>query len=174
MDELIEGILAYSQLTHSGGDGLEELNMAEVVETVLHNLQLMVSESAADIRIEQLPRICGSRVQMIQVLQNLIGNALKYRRKDAKPFIHISAQQESKGWVFRIKDNGIGIPSEYHRRIFDPFQQIEPSRAGGVGLGLATTKRMVEQQGGTLWVQSDGANGSEFFFSVPLRSPPRL
>jgi signal transduction histidine kinase len=169
MDELIKGILAYSLLAHSGGNAVEELNMAEVVETVLHNLQLMISESGADIHVELLPRLCASRVQMIQVFQNLISNALKYRREDVKPVIHIWAQQESNRWVFRIKDNGIGIPSEYHRRIFDPFQQIEPSRADGVGLGLATTKRMVEQQGGDLWVQSDGASGSEFFFSVPSR-----
>jgi signal transduction histidine kinase len=169
MNELIEGILAYSRFTHSGGDGLEELNVAEVVETVLHNLQVLISESGADIHVESLPRIHASRVQMIQVLQNLISNALKYREKDIKPVIRISAQQEPSRWVFRIKDNGIGIRSEYHRRIFDPFQQLEPSRAGGVGLGLATTKRIVEQQGGDVWVQSDGANGSEFFFSVPSR-----
>ena len=166
MNELIEGILAYSRLTHSSG-GLDELSVSEVVEAALHNLQVMISESRADIRVEPLPRIYGSRVQMIQVFQNLVSNALKYRRNDVEPSIHISARREASRWVFSVKDNGIGIRSEDHQRIFDPFQQIEPSRAGGVGLGLATTKRMVEQQGGDLWLQSDGANGSEFFFSIP-------
>jgi signal transduction histidine kinase len=167
MDQLIDGILSYSRLTHTGGHGLEELNIAEVIETVLHNLQVMISESGADIRVDSLPLIYASRVQMIQVFQNLIGNALKYRRKDVKPLIVISARQEPGRWVFSVKDNGIGIPPEHQKRIFEPFHQIQPSRAGGVGLGLATTKRMVEQSGGDLWVHSDGVNGSEFFFSVP-------
>ncbi len=171
MHELIEGILAYSRLTHSGGE-LEELNVSEVVETVLHNLQVLVSESRADIRIDSLPRIRGSRVQMIQVFQNLVSNALKYRRKDIRPVIHISAREETSRWVFGVKDNGIGIECVDQQRIFEPFQQIDPSRAGGVGLGLATTKRMVEQQGGDLWLQSDGANGSEFFFSLPSSARP--
>ena len=104
---------------------------------------------------------------MIQVFQNLVSNALKYRRNDIQPVVNISARQEASRWVFSVKDNGIGIQPEDHQHIFDPFHQIEPSRAGGVGLGLATTKRMVEQHGGDLWLQSDGANGSEFFFSIP-------
>lgn len=174
LDELIEGILAYSRLTHTGSDGLEEVNVAEVVETVLRNLQVMISESGAEISVESLPCIYASRVQMIQVFQNLIGNALKYRRKDVKPSIRISAKQELNCWIFRIKDNGIGISPQHQQRIFEPFQQIEPSRAGGVGLGLATAKRMIEQQGGDLWVHSDGANGSEFFFSMPSRTPQSL
>ena len=169
MDKLIEGILAYSRLTHTGSDSLEELNMAEVVETVLDNLRVMVSESDAEIRLESLPPIRASRVQMIQVLQNLISNALKYRSRDVKPLVTIAVRQELDRWIFSVKDNGIGIPPEYQTRIFEPFHQIDPSRADGVGLGLATAKRMVEQQGGDLWVLSDGANGSEFFFSVPLR-----
>jgi signal transduction histidine kinase len=173
MNELIEGILAYSRLTHSGGR-LEELNVSEIVETVLHNLQVLISESRAEICVESLPRLSASRVQMIQVFQNLVSNALKYRRKDVTPVIHISARREPGCWIFSIKDNGIGIQSEDQQRIFAPFQQIDPSRAGGVGLGLATTKRMVEQQGGDLWLRSEGANGSEFFFSVPSRTPPSL
>ena len=168
MDQLIEGILAYSRLAHTGAEPLKEVDTAEVVETVLHDLQVMISEAGADIRVESLPRIRASRIQMIQIFQNLVSNALKYRRKDLNPVITICARQEPTRWVFSVKDNGIGIPPEQQQRIFKPFQQIDPSRAGGVGLGLATTKRMVEQQGGDLWVHSDGANGSEFSFSVPL------
>lgn len=170
MNELIEGILAYSRLTHSETE-VEELNISEVVQTVLHNLQIMISESGADIRVGALPTIYARHAQMIQVFQNLIANALKYRRKDIKPLIQISARQEQDRWIFSVRDNGIGISPQHQERIFEPFQQLEPSRSGGVGLGLSTTKRIVEQQGGNLWLQSDGVTGSEFFFSLPSQLP---
>jgi signal transduction histidine kinase len=176
MNELINGILSYSLLAHSQGLEREEVDAQEVVNAVVNNLQTMIGETYAKVTALNLPKLHVIRVQLIQIFQNLISNAIKYRRKDRVPHIIITAEPRPDRWIFCVADNGIGIPAKYHLRIFEAFRQIDPKQAGGVGLGLATTKRIVEQQGGEIWVESDGIDGSRFYFSIrqPAITTPSL
>jgi light-regulated signal transduction histidine kinase (bacteriophytochrome) len=109
----------------------------------------------------------ADQVQIIQLFQNMIGNAIKFRG-DEPPRIHISAQREGREWVFSIVDNGIGIESEYFERIFVIFQRLHPrAKYSGTGIGLTICKRIIERHGGRIWVESQAGQGSTFYFSLP-------
>lgn len=170
MKRLIEGILEYSRFTNSEQHGFEKLQIASVVETVESNLQAAIEESGALVTCGPMPEVFGNRVQILQVFQNLMSNAIKYRRTDVRLKIHISAQQQPDKWLFCIEDNGPGIDPEHRVRIFDIFQQVSDRKAGGAGIGLAVAKRIVEQHGGSIWVESDLGRGSKFFFTLPRQS----
>lgn len=166
MHDLIDGILMYSRLSYSQSGEREEVEISEVIETVASNLQAMIAESGASVTAKGLPRVRANRVQMIQVFQNLVSNGIKYRRDGTMPRIEISARQSSKGPLFCVSDNGIGIAPENYSRIFEAFERVDEGHEG-IGLGLATTKRIIEQHGGEIWVESDGVHGSCFLFSIP-------
>jgi signal transduction histidine kinase len=171
MEQLIDGILEYSRLTSSDHHGFEPLDLTRIINTVLTNLHVSIEETGASVTYDAMPTISGNPAQMIQVFQNLIGNAIKYRREGVHPRIHVAARQESDFWIFSVTDNGIGIDPKDRDSIFGVFQQLHGRSAGGAGIGLAVAKRIVEQHGGTIRVESDGDTGSRFLFSVPkLRS----
>ncbi|RMG09206.1 MAG: hybrid sensor histidine kinase/response regulator [Cyanobacteria bacterium J055] len=166
MQQLIEDLLAYSQVDVSRS--LEVVNCDRVVAEALDNLQAAISQTGARIAISPLPTIKGKSAQLIQVFQNLIGNALKFTRPDVPPDIDISVELGEGEWVFRVRDNGIGIDPQHYDRLFQLFQRLHLSdRYPGTGIGLATCKKIVESHGGRIWVESKPGWGTTFFFSLP-------
>jgi len=116
---------------------------------------------------DPLPEVMADPIQLSQLLQNLISNAIKFRREE-KPSIHISALRKEKEWVFSVSDNGIGIPAEYSEGIFEIFQRLHNKKEyPGTGIGLATCKKIVERHGGHIWVESEPGEGSTFYFTIP-------
>ena len=167
MQGLIRDLLAYS---HSGTERklLREFSGETALNEVLANLRVLIEESGATVTHDLLPSLTTDDTQLVQVLQNLIGNAIKYRGVTA-PQVHVSAMKKGgKEWIFSVRDNGLGISPEYFERIFVIFQRLHGQREfNGTGIGLAICKKIVEQLGGRIWVESQPAKGSTFYFSLP-------
>jgi two-component system, chemotaxis family, sensor kinase Cph1 len=115
---------------------------------------------------DPLPLIRANEMQLVIVFQNLIANAIKYRDQEP-PRIHVAAQQEHDAWVFSVRDNGIGIQPEYIKEVFVLFKRLHGPDRAGTGIGLATSKKIVERHGGRIWVESRPGSGSTFFFTIP-------
>ena len=165
MEILIEDLLLFSRLGKQDRT-FKIVNCNLIVEKVLSNLQMSIQETEATIKVKPLPRVVGDEVQLVQLFQNLISNALTYRR-DARVEIEITATNQQQGWLFSVKDNGIGIDSNSTRRIFDVFQRLHPKdKYSGTGIGLAICKKIVERHGGSIWVESELGSGSDFRFTL--------
>lgn len=172
MQILINDLLAYSRVT-SKVDKLEDVNLEKVLDEVLYNLEIKIEKNHAIITRDPLPEIHVDYSQMVQVFQNLIENAIKYRSKKT-PNIHISAKKDSEKWLFGVKDNGIGIEPEYFHQVFQIFSRLHTQyEYAGTGIGLAITKRIIEKQGGKIWVESEPAKGSTFYFTLPQKTQYR-
>jgi light-regulated signal transduction histidine kinase (bacteriophytochrome) len=168
MQSMINDLLNYSRVGRRG-KGFEPVACAEVVEAALANLKVALSESGAEVTVGELPTIQGERALLARLFQNLIGNAVKFRRDEAVR-IAVTAVQEDDGWVFAVADNGIGIGQEYLERIFLIFQRLhERNKYPGTGIGLAICKKVVEYHGGRIWVESTPGEGSIFKFRLPRR-----
>lgn len=170
MNSLVKGLLAYLQ---SGGadNTLENVDPEAALADALANLGARIQETEASVTNEHLPGIQMRAGQMEQLFQNLIANALKYRRDDEAPRIHIGVERAGAEWKFSVKDNGIGIYPQYKDRIFGIFKRLHKNddKYPGTGIGLAICQRIVERQGGRIWVESDGeGQGSTFYFTVPI------
>jgi PAS domain S-box-containing protein len=169
MQNLINDLLMYSRVT-SKARPLKATDMNLVVRQIQSNLAVAIEESGAQIEAEEMPAIVTDEVQMIQLLQNLVANALKFR-SESRPLIKISAERQFDGVVFSVKDNGIGIDPRYFDRIFIVFQRLHTrEKYPGTGIGLAICKKIVDRQGGKIWVESQPGNGAEFKFLIPNRS----
>ena len=166
MRGLVTGILEYSRLARSEDRRQERVATEEIVAEALENLEAIVEQTHAEVTREPLPAVIGNRLQLTQLFQNLIGNAIKYRREDVAPRVHISACQDGAMCRFCVADNGIGIEPGYHARIFGMFQQLDRGARGGVGVGLAISKRIVEHHGGSISVESNAGEGSRFYFTL--------
>jgi signal transduction histidine kinase len=166
MQRLINDLLDYSRITRRE----EPFRMAdceEVLAATLQDLKQSVAESGAVVTHDPLPAVLGDAVQLAQVFQNLIGNALKYRG-EAAPRVHVSAERGPSEWVFAVRDNGIGIDPQFVGRLFVIFQRLHTAREyPGTGIGLAICKRIVERHGGRIWVESERGKGSTFRFTIP-------
>ena len=122
---------------------------------------------------EPLPKVSVDSTQLMQVFQNLIGNALKFRGEPA-PAIHVAASQQNGDWVISVRDNGIGIDPEYFGKLFHLFQRLHNRRQyPGTGIGLAVCKRIIERHGGSIWVESQPGKGATFYFTIPTLKPSR-
>jgi signal transduction histidine kinase len=166
MQMLIKDLLAYSQVG-TKGKTFEPTNCSVALEQAIYNLHKAVEESGAELTYDLLPTVSGDSSQLTRLFQNLIGNAIKYRGKE-KPEIYISAQQKGDEWVFSVRDNGIGIGSQYFEKIFDVFRRLHTREEyDGTGIGLAVCKKIVERHGGKIWVESAPGKGSTFYFTVP-------
>lgn len=166
MQQLIQDLLAYAQVDVSRT--LEVVNCDLVVAEAIDNLQAAISQTGARIVVSRLPTVKGKSIQLIQVFQNTIGNALKFTRPDVPPEIDISVELREGEWVFRVRDNGIGINPQHYDLLFQLFQRLHSSdRYPGTGIGLATCKKIVESHGGRIWLESKLGMGTTFFFSLP-------
>ena len=166
MQVLISDMLSYARVGTSRKP-FEMTDADAVLKRSLFNLRIHLEQSGAEVTHDPLPKVMADPLQLGQVLQNLISNAIKFHG-DEKPHIHISAEQKEKEWVFSVSDNGIGIPAEYSERIFEIFQRLHNKKEyPGTGIGLATCKKIVERHGGRIWVKSDPGRGSTFYFTIP-------
>jgi len=165
MRALINDLLEYSRID-TMAKPFAPVDMNEVLEAAIENLKVSIEENDADIQAAPLPTIIADRTQMIQVIQNLVGNAIKFRGAE-RPRIQISATQDAREWTFAVKDNGIGMSPEYKDKIFQMFQRLHSREEyPGTGVGLAIAKKIVEQHGGRIWVESEEGRGSTFYFTV--------
>jgi light-regulated signal transduction histidine kinase (bacteriophytochrome) len=166
MRALISDLLEYSRLdvrTDSFGPTKSE----EVLQSVLQNLKVAAHENGATIDHEPMPEVVADPVQLAQVFQNLIGNAIKFHGTEP-PRIHVGAQRNGRDWTFSVRDNGIGVDPKYFDRIFQIFQRLHTRKEySGTGMGLAICKKIVERHGGHIWIESASGNGSTFFFTLP-------
>jgi light-regulated signal transduction histidine kinase (bacteriophytochrome) len=143
------------------------VDCADALRQALLNLEASISESNAAITSDPLPSLMASEATLIQLFQNLLGNALKYRSKEP-PKIHVSAVRDGSEWVFSVRDNGIGIDPQHARQIFGVFKRLHPhDKYPGTGIGLAICQKIVERYGGRIWVESQLGQGSDFKFAIP-------
>lgn len=166
MDSLLSDLLAYSHQLNAGDQTMSSVDTEAVLAGVLMNLDSAIRESGTEITHDPLPNITSDFVQLGQVFQNLVGNSIKYRSGE-KPRIHISAEEQEDAWVFSFQDNGIGIDPRYHEQIFGIFKRLHGREYPGTGIGLALVKRIVERQGGRIWVESEVGKGATFKFTLP-------
>jgi PAS domain S-box-containing protein len=165
MQDLINDLLEYSRVDRKTDD-FRLLDMNKTVEFVKINLQQSIAEKGATIVADDLPEIYADQPQIISLLQNLIENALKFHGEQA-PLVHISCRDNGDSYTFSVQDNGIGIKEQYFEKIFLVFQRLHSlSEYSGSGIGLATSKKIVERHGGRLWVQSQIGRGTTFYFSI--------
>jgi PAS domain S-box-containing protein len=165
---LITDLLSYSRSVHHEDVPLKEVSLNDAVDLAAHNLQLAIQESGAVLEAGRLPTVYADKVQMIQLFQNLISNAIKYKSQDS-PRIQIAAEQNGKEWVLSVCDNGIGIPAEYKEYVFGVFKRLHGNAQAGTGVGLAICKSIVERHGGRIWVESEPGQGSTFKFSISTK-----
>ncbi|MDP2898425.1 MAG: PAS domain-containing protein [bacterium] len=166
MQNLIRDLLAYSRVG-TRGNPFQPTDSEAVLKRVLANLNMAIEESAAEITHDFLPTVTGDEIQLGQLFQNLLGNAIKYHSKEP-PRVHISAERREEEWLFSVCDNGIGIDPQFKERIFVIFQRLH-NRAeyAGTGIGLSICKKIVEGHGGRIWVESRPGEGSTFYFTIP-------
>ncbi|MGB9980333.1 PAS domain S-box protein [Methanobacterium sp.] len=167
MKQMIQGLLNYSRVGTRGKE-FTEFESENALNYALGNLGTAISEINAEITYDELPVIFADESQIIQVFQNLIGNALKFRREGIKPKIHISAKKEDNEYVFSVNDNGIGLEEQYNDQIFEVFKRLHAmDEYQGAGIGLAIVKRIIDRHGGRIWVKSKLGKGSAFYFTIP-------
>ena len=168
MQQLINDLLAYSRVETRGKE-FSPTNCDEVVDLVIGDLSAAIAEAAAVVTRDSLPTVMADASQLGQLFQNLIANAVKYRR-DEPPRVHVSAERDDGGWRFAVQDNGIGIDRQYFDRIFVIFQRLHgKGDYPGTGIGLAICKKIVERHGGRIWVESEPGQGTTFYFTIPER-----
>jgi light-regulated signal transduction histidine kinase (bacteriophytochrome) len=167
MQGLINDLLAYSRVG-TRVKGIEPTDCTAVLEQALANLKAAMEKSGAVVTHDPLPTVMADNLQLVQLLQNLIGNAIKFHVEEP-PRIHVSAEQKGNEWVFSVRDNGIGIDLQYAERIFVIFQRLHTREEyPGTGIGLAICKKIVERRGGRIWVESQAGIGSTFYFTIPI------
>jgi len=169
MQALLDDLVEHGRLDFEKGEAAW-FDAGKTLEDVLLSLSGPIGKSGATVTNDPLPRIWTIPVRFARVLQNLVGNAIKYVTPGVKPRVHVSVTTKSDEWVFSVADNGIGIDPEYHARIFEPFKRLHTARDySGAGMGLAICKKIVEGLGGWISIESSPGEGSTFSFSVMRR-----
>jgi PAS domain S-box-containing protein len=172
MQVLIKDLLTYSRVGTRDKE-LVPTNLTVVFDAAESNLRTAIEESGATVTSDQLPTVMGNDVQLTQLFQNLIANAIKFRDEEP-PEVHVGAERRDGNWLFSVRDNGIGLDPQYADRIFVIFQRLHDRTAySGTGIGLAVCKKIVEQHGGRIWVESKPEGGSTFYFTLPFTGENR-
>lgn len=167
MRMLVEDLLTYARIA-TEVERPVSLTLDEDLETAITHLSQAIQESGAVITHDAMPTLQVDRGQMVRLFQNLLGNAIKYRKQSEPPKIHISAEKKGLEWVFSVKDNGIGFDRRYATQIFTPFKRLHTAAEfPGTGVGLAICSRIVKTQGGRIWADSVPGEGSVFYFALP-------
>jgi signal transduction histidine kinase len=169
MQALINDLLSYSR---AGTQPIKKQTVSseQILKNALANLDLAIRESGAVVQYDGLPLVEADGTKLLQVMQNLIGNAIKFRKRDVRPKISVTAKKRDSDWFFTVRDNGIGFEPKYCDRIFQVFQRLHGvGKYPGTGIGLAICRRIIEHHGGQLWAESQPSVGSTFFFTLPLR-----
>ncbi|MGE0268674.1 MAG: CHASE domain-containing protein [Candidatus Omnitrophota bacterium] len=166
MQTLIEALLQYSRVGKKD-TAFEEVDLNGVMAQVLADLDFSIKETHADIKVDPLPVLTVNRAQMVQLFQNLILNALKFREQDKAPVIAVACQKKTEHWQFSVKDNGIGIDPRFSDKIFVIFQRLHSNKKyPGTGIGLSLCKKIVENYKGRIWIESEPGKGSIFHFTI--------
>jgi light-regulated signal transduction histidine kinase (bacteriophytochrome) len=168
MQDLIRDLLLYSR-SGANVEVLREISSGGALEISLKNLRETIQKSGAIVTHDSLPAIMMDETQLVQVFQNLIGNAIKYRGTEP-PRVHVAATRNGGNeWMFSVRDNGMGIEPQYFERIFILFERLHgQSEFEGNGIGLAMCKKIVDRLGGRIWVESQPMKGSTFYFALPI------
>ena len=167
MQQLIQAVLSHSSIHREEEGEVHVTDCNGVIEEVLANLSVSIKDSGTRLEVDNLPHVAVERSQLIQLFQNLISNAMKYRG-EATPRIYISAERSVDEWLFSVRDNGIGIDPKYSNKIFDMFARLHgKTEYSGTGMGLAICKKIVTSHGGKIWVESEPGEGSIFLFTLP-------
>lgn len=166
MHLMINDLLVYSRL-NTGDKSFKMVDCNDVMEKALQNLKAQIAQRKAAVTSDKLPTVYGERTQLLHLFQNLISNGIKYNDKEI-PEIHVSAKKLNGQWFFSFSDNGIGIESKYHEKIFNIFYRLHgKGEYSGTGIGLAICRKIVEAHGGRIWVESWIGKGSVFYFTIP-------
>jgi len=168
MEDLLTCLLQYSHI-QTKGKAFSPIDTKKALWAALANLQKNVEETGAYITSDELPMVKADGIQITQLLQNLIANAIKFRGEQ-KPEIHVGCQKyrDNRDWQFSVRDNGIGIDPQFNDRIFVIFQRLHArDKYQGYGIGLSICKRIVERHGGRIWVESEAGKGATFYFTIP-------
>lgn len=166
MSNLVEDLLSYANASADSVHVSSPVDATVPLGTAVENLRSAITESGAVITHDTLPAVPVDATSLLQIFQNLIGNAIHYRGFDT-PRIHLAVSDQGEQWLFSCKDNGIGIAPEFQSQIFEPFKRLHGSDRPGSGIGLALCKRIVERYKGRIWVESEVDQGSTFFFTLP-------
>jgi signal transduction histidine kinase len=170
MQRLINDLLVFSRAGNRG-QPLTRIASQEAYDDALRNLTLTINDTGAVVTHDPLPSLHADAGQLVQLFQNLVGNAIKFHQPDVPPHVHVTARLAADEWIFSVADNGIGIAPQYHERIFVIFQRLHSRRKySGTGIGLALCRRIVERHQGRLWVESAEGRGTTFFFTMPAKS----
>lgn len=168
MDELLSDLLSYAHASSISEEALEAVPSMGPLNDVLKSLAGAIRESGAQIEIGEMPAVKMRASHLSQIFQNLISNAIKYRREDSPLVINLCANRSGAQWIFSVADNGIGVPDAYKESIFGIFKRLHTnSEYSGTGMGLAICQRIVERYRGRIWVESQLGQGSTFFFTIP-------
>ena len=172
MQKLINDLLNYSRMSTHGKE-LEPTDCETVLNQSLNNLKVAIDENGALVTHDSLPTVMADNPQLVELFQNLVGNAIKFRGAEP-PRVHVSASRNGNGWTFSVRDNGIGIAPEYAKRIFVIFQRLHSrEKYAGTGIGLAICQKIVERHGGHIWVESEVGKGATFCFTLPASKAGR-
>lgn len=167
MEKLLADLVTYSHQFHALQEPARAVDSEAAFESALLAIEEEVRESGAQITHDPLPTIPFDFQRMTQLFRQLVGNSIKFRGPDT-PRIHVAAQSSGEEVTFSICDNGLGIDPRYHEQIFAVFRRLNGKQYPGTGIGLAICKRIVEQQGGRIWVESESGKGATFYFTLPL------
>ena len=172
MQQLVDDLLSYARVGTAVGSP-RTVDSGEVLDRVLGTLDPAISEAGGKVERGELPRVVADEIQLEQLLQNLVGNAIKYR-SDRPPMVRVGAEEVSGAWRFTVEDNGLGIAPRHQERVFAVFQRLHGrGKHEGTGIGLAIAQRIVERHEGEIGVESEEGKGSTFWFTLPLREEPR-
>jgi PAS domain S-box-containing protein len=169
MQVLITDLLEYTRIENDKSQ--QQIDCNALLSEIIKDMQIVIEETHAKIKVDSLPLVMGQYSRLKSLFQNLISNAIKFRKPDEPPQVDIRVKDRRTEWLFEIKDNGIGIEKNYYDKIFKIFQRLHSRKEyQGTGIGLAHCKKIVDLRGGQIWVESEFGKGSSFFFTLPKNS----